>query len=99
MTAISARNLTKAYGNSLAVNSVNLHVKKGELYGFLGRNGAGKSTFINMLTGIVVPTEGKVSLLGSQNIGTALNRVGVLPDYTAFYHSMTAFQHLSYFWG
>lgn len=97
MTAISASNLTKAYGSSLAVDSVNLRVKKGELYGFLGRNGAGKSTFINMLTGIILPTEGKVSLLGLENSGTSLNRIGVLPDYTAFYNSMTALQHMSYF--
>lgn len=97
MTAISASNLTKSYGSSLAVDSVNLRVKKGELYGFLGRNGAGKSTFINMLTGIILPTEGKVSLLGSENPVTILNRIGVLPDYTAFYDSMTALQHLRYF--
>lgn len=97
MTAISTSNLTKAYGSSLAVDRINLHVEKGELYGFLGRNGAGKSTFINMLTGIILPTEGNVSLLGSENASTALNRIGVLPDYTAFYHSMTAVQHISYF--
>lgn len=97
MIAISASNLTKAYGNSLAVDSINLRVNKGELYGFLGRNGAGKSTFINMLTGIILPTEGKVSLLGSENTVTVLNRIGVLPDYTAFYDSMTALQHLRYF--
>ena len=97
MIAISASNLTKAYGNSLAVDSINLRVNKGELYGFLGRNGAGKSTFINMLTGIILPTEGKVSLLGSENTVTVLNRIGVLPDYTAFHNSMTALQHLRYF--
>ena len=97
MTAISVRNLTKSYGNSLAVKSVNLHIKKGELYGFLGRNGAGKSTFINMLTGIIQPAEGEISLLDSKNTNTVLKRIGVLPDYTAFYDSMTALQHLRYF--
>lgn len=97
MTAISASNLTKAYGSSLAVDSVNLRVKKGELYGFLGRNGAGKSTFINMLTGIIRPTEGKVSLLESENSDRVLSRIGVLPDYSTFYDSMTALQHIHYF--
>lgn len=97
MTAISAINLTKKYGNQLAVGSVNLRVAKGELYGFLGRNGAGKSTFINMLTGIIHPTEGRVCLLESENADEVLKKIGVLPDYTAFYHSMTAMEHLRYF--
>lgn len=97
MNAISAINLTKAYGDTLAVDSVNLRIKKGELYGFLGRNGAGKSTFINMLTGIIYPTKGKVSLLESESSRGLLDRIGVLPDYTAFYNSMTALQHLRYF--
>lgn len=97
MTAISVRNLTKSYGRSLAVHSVNLNINKGELYGFLGRNGAGKSTFINMLTGIIQPTTGEISLLESKNTNTILKRIGVLPDYTAFYESMTALQHLRYF--
>lgn len=97
MAAILVRNLTKTYSRSIAVDSVNLHIKKGELYGFLGRNGAGKSTFINMLTGIIQPTDGELSLLESKNTNTILNRVGVLPDYTAFYESMTALQHLRYF--
>ncbi|PIC85280.1 ABC transporter ATP-binding protein [Sporosarcina sp. P20a] len=97
MIAISVRNLTKSYGRSIAVDSVNLHIKKGELYGFLGRNGAGKSTFINMLTGIIQPTTGEISLLESKNTNTILKRIGVLPDYTTFYESMTALQHLSYF--
>ena len=97
MNAISAINLTKAYGDTLAVDSVNLRIKKGELYGFLGRNGAGKSTFINMLAGIIHPTEGEVSLLESEKTNVVLNRIGVLPDYTAFYNSMTALQHIRYF--
>ena len=97
MNAISAINLTKSYGDTLAVDSVNLHIKKGELYGFLGRNGAGKSTFINMLVGIIHPTEGKVSLLESEKSGNLLSIIGVLPDYTAFYNSMTALQHIRYF--
>ena len=97
MNAISAINLTKKYGDTFAVDSVNLRIKKGELYGFLGRNGAGKSTFINMLTGIIHPTEGKVRLLDSENANEVLKKIGVLPDYTAFYDSMTALQHLRYF--
>lgn len=97
MTAISASNLTKVYGDKHTVDSVDLHVAKGELYGFLGRNGAGKSTFINMLTGIIHPTEGKVRLLESENANEVLKKIGVLPDYTAFYHLLTALQHLRYF--
>ncbi|REB11627.1 ABC transporter ATP-binding protein [Sporosarcina sp. BI001-red] len=97
MNAISVLNLTKSYGRTKAVDSVNLHIKKGELYGFLGRNGAGKSTFINMLTGIIQPTTGEITLLDVKNSSILFKRIGVLPDYTAFYESMTALQHLSYF--
>lgn len=97
MFAIEVTNITKQYGTKLAVNNVDLRVKKGELYGFLGRNGAGKSTFINMLTGIIHPTTGTVRLLGSPEQNEILDAIGVLPDYTAFYDSMTAMQHVRYF--
>ncbi len=97
MSAILASNVTKIYGSKRAVNAVDLNVPKGEIYGFLGRNGAGKSTFINMITGIIHPTEGSVQILGSEDRNAILSRIGVLPDYTAFYESLTALQHVQYF--
>ena len=59
---IRLENVTKSYSKSdvLAVDHINLHVKKGEVFGFIGPNGAGKTTTIKMLTGILPPTEGRV---------------------------------------
>lgn len=58
MSAIQIKNLTKKFGNFIAVNSINLEIKKGELFGLLGPNGAGKSTTLNMLATMMIPTSG-----------------------------------------
>lgn len=97
MNAIQTVNLTKQYGNRAVVKRIDLTVGEGELYGFLGRNGAGKSTFINMMTGIIHPTEGQVKLLDASNRDDVLSQIGVLPDYSSYYDHLTARQHLSYF--
>lgn len=56
---IQVQNLTKKFGSFTAVNSISFNVKKGEIFGFLGANGAGKTTAIKMLIGILAPTEGE----------------------------------------
>ncbi|MGH7238453.1 MAG: ABC transporter ATP-binding protein, partial [Candidatus Saccharimonadales bacterium] len=61
---ISARDLTKRFGDITAVNNISFDVKKGEIFAFLGPNGAGKSTTIKMLTTMLRPTSGKLSLAG-----------------------------------
>lgn len=98
MNAIETKQLSKAYGGHKVVKGIDLSVKKGEVFGFLGRNGAGKSTFINMLTGIISPSGGSYSLLG---IGgpdhKVMKQVGVMPDYSSFYTSWTPMEHLRFF--
>lgn len=94
---IEAKGLTKTFGSRTVVNNVDLQVEKGEIYGFLGRNGAGKSTFINMITGIIEPSAGSFQLLNESSIDHIKHRIGVLPDYSTFYDSMTAACHLKYF--
>ncbi len=64
--AVNTTLLTKKFGQHTAVNQVNLHVKRGEIYGFIGRNGAGKTTCMKMLCGLATPTSGEVSLFGKQ---------------------------------
>ena len=64
---IETKQLTKIYGEQTAVNSVNLHVKKGRIYGLLGRNGAGKTTIMKMILGLTPITSGEVEVFG-QNI-------------------------------
>lgn len=59
--------LTKEFGRHKAVNKVNLHVKKGAIYGFIGRNGAGKTTCLRMISGLAEPTSGEIELFGYKN--------------------------------
>jgi ABC-2 type transport system ATP-binding protein len=93
------KNLCKKYGKRMVVNGVSFSVYKGEVFGFLGKNGAGKSTTINMITGIVRPTSGEVTLFGEStvNIKKLSKRLGVLPDSSNYYNDLTAYQHIKYF--
>ncbi|MCP1527740.1 MULTISPECIES: ATP-binding cassette domain-containing protein [Bacillus] len=99
MYALKTTNLTKRYGNKIVVDKMNLSIDKGTIFGFLGKNGAGKSTFINMITGIIEPTEGLYEVLGyKKNQQKSIwGKIGVLPDYSTFYENMTALDHLKYF--
>jgi ABC-2 type transport system ATP-binding protein len=96
---ISARNLTKRYDHHLAVNDLNLDIKKGEIFGLLGPNGAGKSTFILMTLGLTEPTSGTVSVAGfnSTREPFKVKRItGYLPERIGFYEDMTAGGNLAY---
>ncbi|SDZ08733.1 ABC-2 type transport system ATP-binding protein [Evansella caseinilytica] len=97
MRAIETKQLKKMYGSVPVVNGLDLVVEKGEIFGLLGRDGAGKSTFINMLTGIVQQSSGTYSLLGVACPNAQVKkRIGVMPEYSALYSSMTAVEHLQY---
>jgi ABC-2 type transport system ATP-binding protein len=63
-TAIHAEGLTKRFGEFTAVDAISFEVKKGEIFGFLGANGAGKTTAMRMLCGLSIPTSGKASVAG-----------------------------------
>ena len=62
--AIEARGLTRRFGGFTAVDGIDFHVREGEVFGFLGANGAGKTTAIRMLTGLITPTDGEASVAG-----------------------------------
>ncbi len=97
MVAIETKELNKSYGGVPVVKGIDLTVEQGEIFGFLGRNGAGKSTFINMLTGIIPPTSGDYSLLGVKGPNDQVKkRIGVMPDYSTLYGSLTAVDHLKF---
>lgn len=91
MNAIETKKLEKSYGNKTVVNKVDLSVNEGDIFGFLGKNGAGKSTFINMITGLCTPSNGTYKLAVPQN------KIGVLPDYSNLYDDLTSLDHLLYF--
>ncbi|MEB2492421.1 ABC transporter ATP-binding protein [Peribacillus frigoritolerans] len=97
MNAIETTQLKKSYGAVPIVKGIDLIVEKGEIFGFLGRNGAGKSTFINMLTGIIQPNSGTYSLLGVKGSNDQVKkRIGVMPDYSTLYGSLSAVEHLKF---
>lgn len=89
---VQTNNLTKRYGQYKAVNNVNLSVRKGEIYGLIGRNGAGKTTVLRLISGLASPTEGNVCLFGqnSRNTVYAQNRVGILIETPGVYPNMSA---------
>lgn len=96
---IETKELSKRYGKFIAVNSLNLAIEKGEVFGLLGPNGSGKTTTILMLLGLTEPSSGEVRVLGFDPVRQPLSvksRVGYLPDQIGFYDGLTARENLSY---
>lgn len=96
---IETENLTKRYGDAVAVDALNLAVRRGEIFGLLGPNGSGKTTTILMLLGLTEPTAGKVKVLGLDPVRQPLSvkaRVGYMPDEVGFYDELTARENLIY---
>lgn len=89
--AVRTNNLSKRYGAKAAVSHLNMEVKAGDIYGFIGRNGSGKSTTLKMCCGLVHPTEGEAFLYGTDvKDQTARRRVGMLIEDAGLYPHMTA---------
>lgn len=94
-------NLTKKFGNFIAVNNVNLEINAGDFFGFLGQNGAGKTTTIKMITGLYAPTKGIVHIGGfdiQKNHIEAKKLIGYIPDQPFLYEKLTGKEFL-YFCG
>jgi ABC-2 type transport system ATP-binding protein len=93
--AIQTHDLRKRFGGQVAVKSLTLRVEQGEVFGFLGPNGAGKTTSIKMLLGLIAPTSGAATLLGSP-LGDrpTLSKVGFLPEHFRFQDWLTAAEFL-----
>jgi ABC-2 type transport system ATP-binding protein len=93
--AIEARHLCKDFNGKTAVADLTLKVERGEVFGFLGPNGAGKTTSVKMLLGLIAPTSGGGSLLGSPlGDAAARSRVGFLPEHFRFHEWLTASEFL-----
>ncbi|MEL1135452.1 ABC transporter ATP-binding protein [Desulfitobacterium sp. THU1] len=94
---IETEGLTKVYGNKTACDLINLEVEAGQVYGFLGRNGAGKSTCIKMLLGLIFPTSGGGTVLGKP-LGdvTAREKLGYLPELFRYQDWMTGLDLLNF---
>lgn len=94
---ITAKGLTKKFGDFVSVDNVSFIIPKGEIFGFLGSNGCGKSTTMKMLTGLLEPTEGTATLLGqpidASNIETR-KRVGYMSQAFSLYEELSVYQNL-----
>jgi ABC-2 type transport system ATP-binding protein len=96
---IEVRQLTKRYGDRIAVSELSFSVARGEVVGFLGPNGAGKSTTLRMLTGFLEPTAGEIQIAGLDARRQALEvkrRVGYMPEAVPLYLEMRVIEYLRY---
>lgn len=100
LTVINVNNLTKKFNNLTAVSNLSFTVNKGDIFGFLGQNGAGKSTTIRMLLTLIVPTNGNIELLG-MNLQThrseILKQVGAVVEKPDVYPYLSAYENIALF--
>ena len=89
-------NLTKRYGDKYAADKINIHVNKGQIYGLIGRNGAGKTTILKMLSGLSTPTDGSYSILGKtgKELDSVRSKVGALIENPGLYLNLSAYENL-----
>jgi ABC-2 type transport system ATP-binding protein len=96
---IKVNNLTKQYGQKTAIDKISFNIERGKIYGFLGQNGAGKSTTMNIITGCLAATEGSVTVAGKdifKHPTEAKKHIGYLPEIPPLYVDMTPFEYLSF---
>lgn len=94
---LQTNHLTKTIGGKELVSNVNLHIKKGEIYGFLGPNGAGKTTVMKMITNLWKPTDGTIEIFGetlTPQSYEVLKRMGSIIEFPTFYDHMTGYDNL-----
>jgi ABC-2 type transport system ATP-binding protein len=98
--SIDIRALTKKYKNTLALDNLSFQVEQGEIFGFLGHNGAGKTTAISILTTLLEPTSGNATICGFDTVKESMavkKCIGYLPENVRFYDNLTASENLEYF--
>lgn len=89
--------LTKKYKHTIALDHIDLQIEKGKIYGFIGQNGAGKTTFLRLVTGLAFPTSGTLALWGKSEIKDLQEqrkRIGCMIETPAFFPTMTAYQNM-----
>ncbi|PEL11154.1 ABC transporter ATP-binding protein [Bacillus sp. AFS017336] len=102
MKVLEIKNLTKKFGDFIAVDNMSLSIEEGEIFGFLGANGAGKSTTINIISGLLRSNQGTVEILGKNskkyNKFAKMN-IGMVPQDLAIYEDLTAYENVRFFAG
>jgi ABC-2 type transport system ATP-binding protein len=102
MNVLEIKNLTKKFTDFIAVDNISLSITEGEIFGFLGANGAGKSTTINMVAGLLRSNDGEINILGKnimKNSRFAKMNIGVVPQDLAIYEDLTAYENVKFFAG
>lgn len=96
-TTLSARNLTRCFGNKRVIHNISLELKRGEVLGLLGHNGAGKSTTLQMLTGCLLPNDGEIEICGINLLRQptlAKTHIGYLPETPPLYRELSVNDYL-----
>lgn len=99
-TVIKTYGLTKQYGKTMALDHVDITIQRGDIYGLVGDNGAGKTTFLKLITGMIFPSEGETELLGNHTMREQEKvrcRVGAMIESAGFYEQMTVERNLEYY--
>ena len=97
MEVLTTRGLTKTYRGRNVVNNVNMHVEKGDIYGFIGKNGAGKTPLMKMVCGLTRTSAGEFRLFESEDLGAGRKKIGCVIEQPALYPGMTAKENLIYY--
>jgi len=97
MTILTVESISKSFGSFKAVNNISFDVNEGKIFGLLGPNGAGKTTTIRMITNIISPDEGSVSILGNKMDSNQQNLIGYLPEERGLYKKTKVIEQLEYF--
>lgn len=97
-SVLSTNALSKRYKKHMAVDGVNMNIERGDIYGFVGENGSGKTTVIRLITGLIFPHSGGFELFGvnnrSKSIGKARSRIGAIVESPSIYMNMSAYDNL-----
>ncbi len=91
---IETDHLVKQYKDKFAVDNVSIHVKRGDIYGLIGKNGAGKTTWMKLVLGLTTATSGKVFLFGNENLSEGRRKIGSLIEAPGLYKDRTAYENM-----
>ena len=82
---LTTDNLTKQFPGKLAADNVSMHIRKGDIYGFIGKNGAGKTTTMKMILGLIKQTSGDITLFGRNDLDSGRKKIGSLIEAPGIY--------------
>ena len=97
MDMIVLENVTKGFGDTLAVDALSLAVPRGSVYGFIGPNGSGKTTTLRMIMNIIYPDDGEIRVLGERLHGACIDRIGYMPEERGLYRRMNVRELLRFY--